>query len=326
MDTKNARVLVALPAYNEEATIADVIERIPREPFEGLHLDVLTVDDGSGDSTASKARSAGSTVISHNRNLGLGEAFRTALGFARSNGYHVMVTMDSDGQFDPAHIPLLLGPVLEEKADLVTASRFADPALTPGMPRMKKWGNRRVAKLVARLSGISIMDATCGFRVYGPAALERLSSFSRFTYTQEVIIDLASKGMSIIEVPVEVAGERPVGTSRIAGSLWRYAFLSIAAMYSISHDHKPWKFYGIPALFMILLGIAADSFVLARWLLTGRISPFISVGLGGLFLITFGVLLFLFASLADTTSHNRRLIEYIVAERIRNRRDTPPGS
>ncbi|MCK4806484.1 MAG: glycosyltransferase family 2 protein, partial [Candidatus Aegiribacteria sp.] len=279
------------------------------------------VDDGSTDGTVSAARSAGAEVISHGRNLGLGQTFRTALRYARDGGYHILVTIDSDGQFNPEHIPLLIKPIMDEKADFVTASRFVDPELIPDMPRLKIWGNRRVAKLVGKLSGINIKDATCGFRAYGPAALERLSSFSRFTYTQEVIIDLASKGLTIFEVPVRILGERPVGSSRIASSLWRYAILSLAAMYSISHDHQPWKFYGTPALILLILGIAADLFVLIRWIITGSISPFTAIGLGGLFLITFGVLLFLFASLADTASHNRHLIETVISENVRKNRD-----
>lgn len=314
------RILIALPAYNEEATIADVIQRIPQQPAPGTDITVLTVDDGSTDGTVSAARSAGADVISHGRNLGLGETFRTALRYARDGGYHILVTIDSDGQFDPGHIPLLIKPVMDEKADFVTASRFVDPELLPDMPKLKIWGNRRVAKLVGKLSGISIKDATCGFRAYGPAALERLSSFSRFTYTQEVIIDLAGKGLSILEVPVKILGERPVGSSRIASSLWRYAILSLAAMYSISHDHRPWKFYGTPALILMILGIAADLFVFIRWMLTRSIAPYTAVGLGGLFLITFAVLLFLFASLADTASHNRHLIEIIIAENVRKNR------
>lgn len=317
---RTADVLVALPAFNEEATVSRVISGIPGEAF-GVAIDILTVDDGSTDSTAERAGEAGARVVSHGRNLGLGEAFRTSLEYARDNGYRVMVTIDADGQFDPAHIPLLLEPVLEGRADFVTASRFSDPELLPDMPGIKVWGNRRVARLVSRLSGIDIDDATCGFRAYGPAALEKLSSFSRFTYTQEVIIDLASKGLSIMEVPVRVLGRRPHGDSRVARSLWRYAFLSLAAMYSISHDHRPWKFYGIPALVLFILGVSADLFVLTRWILVGRISPFTAVGLGGLFLITFSVLLFLFASLADTASHNRRLIESILSDRIRSKRE-----
>ena len=315
------RILIALPAFNEEATAAAVIDGIPDSISVACKPDVLLVDDGSTDDTAEIARQAGAIVISHGRNLGLGETFRTALSYARENGYHILVTIDADGQFNPEHISALVEPVIKNRADLVTASRFSDIELIPKMPKLKIWGNRRVARLVSKLSGIQIKDATCGFRVYGPAALEKLSSFSRFTYTQEVIIDLASKGLSILEVPVKVLGERPVGSSRIASSIWRYAILSLAAMYSIAHDHRPWKFYGTPAVILMILGLAGDMFVLARWLITGRVTPFAGVAIGGLFLITFSVLLLLFASLADTASHNRHLLESVISENVRKNRE-----
>ena len=314
------RVLVALPALNEEATLAGVIGGIPAGLPGVERLDVLVVDDGSTDGTAEVARKAGARVIGHGRNLGLGEAFRTALRYARRQGCHCLVTMDSDGQFDPSQIPFLLAPIMEGRADLVTASRFADQDLIPEMPAVKLWGNRRVARLVSRLSGVPIADATCGYRVYGPGALERLSSFSRFTYTQEVIIDLAGKGLTILEVPVRVLGTRPVGTSRIASSLWRYAVLSLAAMYSTAHDHRPWRFYGTPAIVLMLLGLAGDGFVFVRWLMTGKVTPFAGVAIAGLFLVTFGVLLLLFASLADTASHNRHLTEEVIAQNVRRSR------
>lgn len=315
------RILIALPAFNEEATAGAVIDGIPDSISGACKPDVLLVDDGSTDDTAEIARQAGAIVISHGRNLGLGETFRTALSYTRENGYHILVTIDADGQFNPEHISALVEPVIKNRADLVTASRFSDIELIPKMPKLKIWGNRRVARLVSKLSGIQIKDATCGFRVYGPAALEKLSSFSRFTYTQEVIIDLASKGLSILEVPVKVLGERPVGSSRIASSIWRYAILSLAAMYSIAHDHRPWKFYGTPAVILMILGLAGDMFVLARWLITGRVTPFAGVAIGGLFLITFSVLLLLFASLADTASHNRHLLESVISENVRKNRE-----
>jgi hypothetical protein len=190
--------------------------------------------------------------------MGLGAAFRTMLGYAREQGYHYMATLDADGQFDPAHLPVLAEPVLSGVCDFATASRFAEPSLTPSMPGIRKWGNRRVARLVSRLSGLRIHDATCGYRFYGPGALDRVACLSRFTYTQEVIIDLAMKGIRIREVPLPILGERASGGSRIAGNLWRYALLSLEAMYSVAHGHSPFRVYGGPALVLMGLGSLMD--------------------------------------------------------------------
>ena len=313
-------MLVAIPALNEEATIGGVITGIPATVPGVDAIEVLVVDDGSTDRTAELALEAGASVISHGRNLGLGESFRTALEQARRRGFHFLITMDADGQFNPADIPELAAPVIENRADFSTASRFLDPELVPDMPGLKKSGNRVVASIVSRLSGVKIKDATCGFRAYGPVALEKLSSFSRFTYTQEVIIDLAGKGLRITEVPLRILGERPSGRSRIASNLFRYAVLSIAAMYSSAQGHSPWRFYGRPAFYLIGAGFLSDLFVAIRWLITGRVSPFAGLAIGGLFLITFGILMLLFASVADISSNSRKLIERTIAEDVRRTR------
>ena len=313
------RLLVAVPALNEEVTLKGVISAVPRTAG-SLETDVLVVDDGSTDKTAQIARELGAQVVSHGTNMGLGTVFRTMVSYAREKGYSFMVTIDADGQFNPEDIHRLVKPVIENRADFTTASRFINEELTPPMPLLKKWGNARVAKLVSRLAGMKIHDATCGFRAYGPDALERVSCFSRFTYTQEVIIDIARKGLRIKEIPLKIRGEREHGKSRIASNLLRYAHLSIEAMYSVAHGHSPWYFYGRPAFILVFTGIAFDLFVLVRWLLVGRISPYTAFGIGGLFLITFGILLVLFASIADISAANRKMLEEITAFETRRSR------
>ncbi len=314
------KTLIAIPALNEELTIKKLISSIPPE-IHNSKVSVLVIDDGSTDSTVKEAEEAGATVISHGRNMGLGAVFRTMLSYARENGFHIMATLDADGQFNPQDLPTLIKPIINNTADFVTASRFKDPEFIPKMPAIKIWGNAKVAKLVSSLAKIKVYDATCGYRVYGPKALERVSCFSRFTYTQEVLIDLARKGLRLKEIPTKIRGEREFGKSRIASNLWRYALLSAEAMYSVAHGHSPWKFYGGPAFSLLAIGFILDTFTLSWWLATGRISPFTAYGIGGLFSITFGILLLLFASIADISASNRKMLEEVTAmetRRIRN--------
>ena len=152
----SAHLLVAIPALDEERTIADVIRSIPRQIAGVGSLEVLVVDDGSADGTAEEARRAGARVERHESTRGVGAAFCTALHYGRESGADLIVSIDADGQFDAGDIPRLVEPVLRGEADFTTASRFLDPSLIPDdMPAVKRWGNRvttgpRVARWTRR--------------------------------------------------------------------------------------------------------------------------------------------------------------------------------
>ena len=218
------RLLVGIPAYNEAATITDVIERIPKQVNGVDGVDVVVVDDGSTDDTGALAQAAGAAVVRHARNSGVGVAFQSLVRHALETRADLLVTIDADGQFNADHIPQLIAPIVSGGALVSTASRFMDPALVPDMPRVKKWGNKRVARLVSRLTGFEYHDVSCGFRAYSRESLLRLTIYHSFTYTHETFLDLAAKRVSIEEVPLAVRGVREVGQSKIAASVLRYAW------------------------------------------------------------------------------------------------------
>ena len=220
---RGVKLLVVIPALNEEKTVASVIRGIPGDLPGVSRVEVLVVDDGSSDRTAEEARAAGARVISHDSTRGVGAAFRTALRHAIDSGADLLVSIDADGQFDPADIPRLIEPVLAGAADFTTASRFADPALVPSMPGRKLWGNRVMARLVSGLTGQVFRDVSCGMRCYSRRAAMSIHPIAHFTYTQEVFLNLAFQQMRIVEVPVRVRGERQHGESRVASNLFRYA-------------------------------------------------------------------------------------------------------
>lgn len=151
---KHGRLLVvAIPALNEEATVGDVVSRVPRDIADGLKVVVVVVNDGSEDATAAIAHDAGAVVLSHQQRRGVGAAFHTALRYAIENGADMIATLDADGQFNPLDIPTLIDPVLTGKADFSTASRFKSTDLIPTMPLVKKWGNYMMSRLISRLAG-----------------------------------------------------------------------------------------------------------------------------------------------------------------------------
>lgn len=256
------KLVVILPALNEEHTIGSVISRIPRHIAGIAIVEVLVVNDASNDNTEAVANAHGATVVSHKMRIGLGAVFHTGLELALRAGADVIVNIDADGQFDPADIPTLIQPILDGRAGLVTATRFATPELMPEMTAGKLWGNRCVTRIVNRITGKRFTDACCGFRAYSRDAALQLTLFARFTYTQEVLIDAAFKGIEIVEVPLKVRGEREHGASRIAGSLWRYGVQSGCILLLAGRDHKPLHFFGLPGVLLIGLGIGVESFVI----------------------------------------------------------------
>lgn len=139
---------VIIPALNEERTIGQVIDRIPPH-FNGIsETHVIVVDDGSSDATAEIAKSKGAEIVTHNMSMGVGAAFYDGIKAALQSGADIIVNIDADGQFDPEKIHILIEPILNGSAGMVTASRFKDTSLSPSMPAMKKWGNRQVAHIV----------------------------------------------------------------------------------------------------------------------------------------------------------------------------------
>jgi glycosyltransferase involved in cell wall biosynthesis len=261
-------LVVVLPALNEAATISTVIARIPRAMPGVRAIEVVVVDDGSTDATADLARRAGATVVSHPANLGVGAAVATGLDVALSMGAEIIVHLDSDGQFDATDIPQLVRLIQEEGFGLATGTRYADKALIPDMPWINKAGGMAMSRLVNMvISGARFTDVTCGFRAYSRDAAMKLVLFSTFTYTQESLIDLASKGVRIAEIPLRIRGVREHGTSRVAGNLWAYGAKTMAIILRALRDKRPLTFFGIPALMLLVLGLLAGAGAMSSWLL-----------------------------------------------------------
>ncbi|MBV8782190.1 MAG: glycosyltransferase family 2 protein, partial [Phycisphaerae bacterium] len=260
------KLIVNVPALNEEKTIAQVVNGVPRN-IPGIDLtEVIVLNDGSTDRTAELAEEAGALVINIVGRPGLGAVFRTGLERAMRRGADIIVNIDGDMQFNPADIAILVQPLLRDEADFVTCSRFADPALRPTMPGVKFYGNAVVTYLINWVcGGTNFSDVSCGFRAFNREAAYRLTLFGRFTYTQECFIDLFSKGLRIMEVPLKVRGVREHGKSRIANSIWKYATNSLPIILRAMRDIQPLKFFGGIGAIFFTPGILAWLVVTVRY-------------------------------------------------------------
>lgn len=286
------KLVIQIPALNEEASIARVLAAIPRDLSGVTAVQVLVVDDGSTDRTAELAREQGAVVVSHIRNRGVGAAFRTGLAKATELDADILVTLDADGQFNPDDIPTLIAPILQGDADFVTASRFLDPALEPEMPRAKRWGNDFMARWVSSITHKSFKDVSCGFRAYSRNALLRLNLLGNFTYTHEVFLTLAFADVPIQEVPVRVRGVREHGQSRVANNLFHYGWRTASIILKTYRDYRPLKFFSKIAGTLAMIGILFLLFLLSVKIRTGGLFPHKWSGfVGGAFLGAGGAVL-----------------------------------
>jgi glycosyltransferase involved in cell wall biosynthesis len=306
------RLLVALPALNEEQTVGDVVSRVPRRLPGVGSVELVVVDDGSTDRTAERAAAAGAHVIRHPTPRGVGAAFHSALAHGIDRCADIIVSLDADGQFDPADIPLLIQPILSGEADFVTASRFIDPQLVPDMPRIKLWGNRLMSRLISRLAGQTFYDVSCGMRCYSRRAALQLHLLARFTYTQEVVLNLAFKQLRIVEVPIRVRGEREFGESRVAGSVWRYGLRTAQIIFRSYRDYHPLRFFGGVALVFLVAASSSGGFLLVHYLNTGAFTPHKWAGVVALGSALLALMMLHMGVMGDMLTRHRVYLEEIL--------------
>lgn len=301
-------LVVLIPALDEEPTVGLVVKSIPRK-IQGIgKVLVLVVDDGSTDKTAEKASSSGADrVIRHQGNLGLGVAFRTGIENALKMDADVIVNIDADGQFNPSDIPKVIGPVISGKADMVTCSRFKDKTLEPRMPFVKKFGNSLFKNLINILTGSNFTDTQCGFRAYSREAALKLNLFARFTYTQETLIDLLSRGMRIEEVACKVQGQRE-GKSRVVKHWYSYGLKALLIIVRTMRDYKPLQFFGGIGLLFITAGLVYGLIQVFRGFTPGVDIPLWRIILTFL-LILVGALMVVLALIADMLDRQRKIQE-----------------
>jgi glycosyltransferase involved in cell wall biosynthesis len=202
------RVLIVMPALNEQASVGAVISQV-KQSLPGM--DVLVVDDGSSDETAKLAREAGAEVARLSVNLGVGGAMRTGFRYAAARGYDVVVQVDADGQHDPDEVGALLDAL--DDADIAIGSRFA------GKGSYKASGPRKYAMVVlslvfSRLAKTKLTDVTSGFKAMGPRAIKLFAGYYPAEYlgdTVESLVMAIRAELKIKEIPV-IMRERAGGT------------------------------------------------------------------------------------------------------------------
>ncbi len=190
-------IAVVIPAYNEATRIPAVIQVALRHtPL------VIVVDDGSTDGTGDVSAAAGALVVRHPENSGAGAATMTGIEAARLKGATVIITLDADGQHDPADIPLLLKPIEENTADIVFANRFGQRNRIPAIRRVFN-GIGNIVTFVA--TGRWVSDSQCGFKIFGPKAVKEINLRMRgFEFCTEIVRETVQHKWRVAEIPTKV--------------------------------------------------------------------------------------------------------------------------
>jgi len=299
------KLIVQIPCYNEEKTLAQTVRDIPRQ-IDGIdEVKILIIDDGSTDRTVEVAEKIGvDYIIKNTRNKGLARTFHEGLIASLRLGADIIVNTDGDNQYKGQDIPKLIMPILRGESEIVIGDRETDkiPHFSPLKKRMQKVGGF----VVRMLSDTDVRDPVSGFRAFSREAAMSMNILSPFSYTIETVIQAGKKYIAINSVPI---GTNPkTRESRLFRSLPKFIERSLSTMIRMYTMYQPLRVFFFIGCLCIIAALVPSIRFLVYYLMgqgSGHIQSLILAAV--LFIVGFQVLMI--AMVADVISFNRRLIE-----------------
>jgi glycosyltransferase involved in cell wall biosynthesis len=299
------KLIIQIPCFNEADAIGKTIAALPRS-VQGIdEIEVLVVDDGSTDGTSEAARNAGAKyIVRHRRNRGLAAAFQSGIEASLEAGADVIVNTDADNQYEAEDIPLLIAPILQNKADIVVGDRQVS--------RNEHFSSRKRllqvlgSTVVRRLARVDIPDAVSGFRSMTREAASQINILSTFSYTTEMLIFAGKKRMAITSVPVRT--NAPVRDSRLFRSIPQFLLntgITIARVYTL---YNPLRTFASIGLVFMLIGLMPVVRFVILYLAGDGAGHIQSLVIGGTLLVI-GFITSLFGIIADLIGRNRQMLE-----------------
>ena len=311
------KLIVQIPAFNEEATLAQTLRDIPKK-IEGISsIETIVIDDGSTDRTVDVAWKAGANhVVELKTHRGLAAAFVAGVDEALRLGADIIVNTDADNQYAGADIASLVAPILRGTAEVVIGDRQV--ATSPHMSPVKRMLQRVGSWTVGLASGLRVSDVTSGFRAFSREAAMQINVFNPFTYTLETIIQSGNRNLGVVSVPIRT--NAPTRPSRLYRGLGTYLRKSVATIFRIYTTYKPLKtFFAIGGV-LLLAGAGLGIRFLLEFAQGDRAGHIQSLILAAILLIA-GFQTLLIGLVADLIAVNRKLSEEVLI-RIR-RMETP---
>ncbi len=300
------KLIVQIPCYDEEETLPGVLADIPHR-IEGIdEIEILVIDDGSRDRTASIAYEHGAHVIAHVGNKGLAAAFQTGIDECVRLGADIIVNTDGDHQYRGEDIPALVRPILLGQCEMVIGDRQTNRIahFSPMKKRLQAAGSWAMRNL----SGTDVPDAPSGFRAFSREAAMRLNVITGYTYTLETLIQAGKKNISIRSVPITT--NRVTRPSRLFTSVFSYVKRSAATMVRIWAMYEPLKTFSYAAGVFFLLAFVLFGRFAFLYFGRGEVGPrHIQSLIVGMIFVMIGSVIAAVALLSDSIAANRRLIE-----------------
>ena len=241
-----SRIIVGVPAYNEEIAIGSIVLRSLKYADE-----VVVVDDCSRDKTGEIARMAGAVVITHDTNQGKGACIRDIFSYAKLIDPDVLILMDGDGQHDPDELPLLIKPILGCEADMVIGSRFLEKGRN-NVPKYRRVGQEVLTAATNVASGIKNTDSQSGFRAFSR------NTFNCFSFGEEnmgiesdMLVDAAKSSLNIKEVQVDIRYDVDCSTLDPV----THGFKVLNTNVKLIAHNRPMLFYGGSGSILFTIGI-----------------------------------------------------------------------
>ncbi len=312
------RLIIQIPCHNEAESLPETVAALPRELPGFAAVELLVVDDGSTDTTATVAGRLGvDHVIRSVRRMGLAGAFAAGLEAGLAHGADIIVNTDADNQYHADDIARLVEPILAGRADLVVGDRGV--STVAGFSPLKRLLQRFGSWVTGHASGVATPDATSGFRALSREAALRTLVLSEYSYTLETLIQAGARRMAVEYVPVRT--NPPTRPSRLMTGPAQYMAYQTATILRAYTMYRPLRVFALFSLLLLAAGLA----------LGVRYLYFVAINEGGghvqsvifaAILIIVGFQVFLIGLVADLIGFNRRILEEVLY-RLRRLENSP---
>jgi len=313
------KLIIQIPCYNEALILPKTLAQLPKAMDGFESVEILVVDDGSGDDTPAVAREAGADHIVHlSRHLGLAQAFTHGLDACLRLGADVIVNTDADNQYRADDIHRLVRPILDGKAEMVIGDRGVGNV--KHFPAHKRALQTFGSRVVSATAGFHIPDATSGFRALTRKVAMETMVLSNYSYTLETLIQAGARHVRVTFVPIDTnPPERP---SRLFSSIRHYLVNSTVTIMRSFAMYRALRIFTAISAVMLLAGFAIGVRFLVfyfRGTGTGMIQSLILAAV----LLIVGFITFLIGLIADLVSFNRKILEEILYRLRRQDSDQP---